>query len=99
MFWYVYVIDKSLSLRLGRSSTLQEYDIALDLPAKSSDPAVRPWNLIYEFWVRLAGFNGRIYEELYSARALSDSEADRTRKARCIIRDMEIWYEEMRKVL
>ncbi|KAL2007936.1 hypothetical protein VTN00DRAFT_7918 [Thermoascus crustaceus] len=97
VFWYVYVIDKSLSLRLGRSSTLQEYDIALDLPAKSSDPAVRPWNLIYEFWVRLAGFNGRIYEELYSARALSDSEVDRTRKARCIIRDMEIWYEEMRK--
>ncbi|KAL1846197.1 putative pyridoxal kinase [Paecilomyces lecythidis] len=93
MFWFVYVLDKSLSLRLGRSSTLQDYDITLERPGESSDVGLRAWDTVYNFWIDLARFNGRVYEQLYSARALSDSEADRVQRAKDIIRDMQCWYQ------
>lgn len=93
MFWFVYVLDKSLSLRLGRSSTLQDYDITLELPGQSSDVGLQAWDMVYNFWIDLARFNGRVYEQLYSARALSDSETDRVQRAKDIIRDMQSWYQ------
>jgi hypothetical protein len=98
MFWFTYILDKSLSLRLGHSSILQDFDITLELPELSSDSQMSMWDTMYHHWVKVGYFQGRIYEELYSPRALSGSESDRTRKAKSIIGDMQLWYQEIVKV-
>ncbi|KXH67887.1 fungal specific transcription factor, partial [Colletotrichum salicis] len=36
LFWSVYFIDKSLSLRLGRPSTIQDYDVTAPYPSSAS---------------------------------------------------------------
>ena len=35
LFWCIYFVDKSLSLRLGRPSTIQDWDITLARPSTS----------------------------------------------------------------
>ena len=36
LFWYVYMTDKTVSLRLGRAATIQDYDISLPVPERSA---------------------------------------------------------------
>lgn len=98
MFWFTYTLDKSLSLRLGHSSILQDFDITLDLPDLSADSQMSMWDTLYHHWVKIGHFQGRIYEELYSPRALSEAESDRTRKAKSIIGDMQLWYQAVVQV-
>lgn len=98
MFWYTYILDKSLSLRLGHSSTLQDFDITLDLPEVSPDTRLSMWEVMYQHWIRIGRFQGRIYEELYSPQALSGG-SDITRRARSIISDMQMWYREILQVI
>ncbi|KAL1970487.1 hypothetical protein VTN77DRAFT_4131 [Rasamsonia byssochlamydoides] len=96
MFWYTYILDKSLSLRLGHSSTLQDFDITLDLPELSPDSRLGMWEVMYQHWIRIGRFQGRIYEELYSPQALSGS--DIPRRAKAIISDMQMWYREILEI-
>jgi hypothetical protein len=96
MFWYTYILDKSLSLRLGHSSILQDFDITLGLPELPPDARLGMWELIYQHWILIGRFQGRIYEELYSAQALSAS--DLPRRAKSIISDMKGWYRDLMKV-
>ncbi|KKA22872.1 C6 transcription factor [Rasamsonia emersonii CBS 393.64] len=98
MFWYTYILDKSLSLRLGHSSTLQDFDITLDLPELSPDTRLSMWEVMYQHWIRIGRFQGRIYEELYSPQALSGSSAEMTRRAKSIISDMQMWYREILQI-
>ncbi len=79
MFWVAYVLDKSLSLRLGRSSTIQDYDVTvpdtrMNGREKSSTAA------FFGLWVIASRLQGQIYELLYCPGAIAQS--DSTRKAR-----------------
>ncbi|KAL7906561.1 hypothetical protein GGI35DRAFT_111335 [Trichoderma velutinum] len=65
LFFTIYRIDKSLSLRLGRPSNIQEYNVPL--PCESIDMR----------WNKCASIQGRVYDELYSSFGLSRSYADR----------------------
>lgn len=99
LFWFVYVLDKGLSLRLGRSSVLQDYDIDVGTPTTIfSEPSLRPWNLIYIYWIKLAGLHGLAYEQLYSPRALSEKEDERARKAKALIVRLEQIQKEITNV-
>ncbi|KAK4112867.1 hypothetical protein N656DRAFT_731328 [Canariomyces notabilis] len=74
LFWIVYTLDKSLSLRLGRSSTIQEYDITLPGP-REDGPGVRPkeasTSAWFDIWVSISRLHGQIYELLYCPEALA----------------------------
>jgi len=37
LFWFLYTMDKGLCLRLGRASTIQDYDIAVPLPVLGTE--------------------------------------------------------------
>ncbi|CAG8000497.1 unnamed protein product [Penicillium nalgiovense] len=73
LFWMIYFFEKSLSVRLGRSSFILDRDIEDPLPEdlQTLNPHVTAY--VYQL-VRLAGLAGSIYEELYSPQALGASE-------------------------
>ncbi|KAI1778847.1 fungal-specific transcription factor domain-containing protein [Hypoxylon cercidicola] len=76
LFWCTYMLDKGLSLRLGRASILQDYDISLPHVVPESK-AGRPGTEVMTLWVKHAQIQGRIYERLYSPGALRQSNAYR----------------------
>lgn len=69
LFWCTYMLDKGLSLRLGRASILQDYDISL--PHIVPEAKVEyPGTEIMTLWIKHAQIQGRVYERLYSPGAL-----------------------------
>ncbi|KAH0420877.1 fungal specific transcription factor domain-containing protein [Colletotrichum camelliae] len=65
LFWNVYYIDKSLSLRLGRASTIPDWHITMPEPSVE-DPLEDPLLPYYVLWIHTAKCQGKIYEMLYS---------------------------------
>ncbi|KAF7163269.1 hypothetical protein CNMCM5623_008290 [Aspergillus felis] len=89
LFLCVYCLDKALSLRLGRASSIQDYDITIpeDLGAHNVD---EPWRTVYHLWVKTAEIQGKVYEQLYSPAALSGPERERVLCARQLASEMEV---------
>lgn len=77
VFWFVYIMDKNLSLRLGQASTIQDYDISIPQPAPGS-PA---WPPVLWYWIKVAETQGQVYEQLYSPRAFSKTDQERSQTA------------------
>lgn len=83
LFWSIYALDRGLSLRLGRPSVIQDYDITVPMPFTSLDDhdPIEFTDHWLTFWVRLARVEGRVYELLYSPGALAQDDEARTRRA------------------
>ena len=88
LFWSVYCLDKGLSLRLGRASIIQDYDIS-SVPTFNQVDLSELWKSIYTLWIVLSRIQGDIYELLYSPRALRQPEAERTAHARRLASEMQ----------
>ncbi|PLB53981.1 hypothetical protein P170DRAFT_451884 [Aspergillus steynii IBT 23096] len=81
LFWAVYFLEKSLCLRLGRSSTISDCDITAPRPAHL--PETHSHSLVYfNQQVRFASLAGSVYEQLYSGDALQLPAEARTNRAR-----------------
>ncbi|KAK3372107.1 hypothetical protein B0H63DRAFT_401547 [Podospora didyma] len=104
LFWFVYMFDKALSLRFGRASTIQDYDIsiprAFGVGVRVPDEA---WKVVLNQWILHAECMGKVYEQLYSPMALTKPVEHRAEAARQIIlrvdelaRDREILVLHMR---
>lgn len=81
LFWYTYWMDKTLSLRIGRSPSIQDYEIDIDFPAPSPGSSLAAWDAMGISSIEFAAQHGQVYEQLYSPAALRQSEAERVRKA------------------
>lgn len=81
IFWFIYVMDKSLALCFRRPSTLQDYDIAFEYLHVPNDHPSQPWLFTHRAWIVYARLSGEVYEHLYSARAQSGSTELRTKRA------------------
>ncbi len=68
IFWFIYAIDRGMSLNLGRPPTLQDYDISVDRPRVPEEIDALHGQL-YLGWIDFAELQGQIYEQLYCARA------------------------------
>lgn len=89
LFWTIYSLDKALSLRLGRSSSIQDYDITVSSDINLGPSVSELWGSVYKLWIRLARIQGRVYELLYSPAALAQPESDRVMYARQLASDMQ----------
>lgn len=72
LFWLVYFLEKTLSLRNGQSSTILDSDITVPTPSSRTNSS--PGSQLMEYFgylVELARLAGRIYDELYCAGSLS----------------------------
>ncbi|KAL4982395.1 hypothetical protein BDW68DRAFT_195376 [Aspergillus falconensis] len=80
LFWTVYYLEKTLCLRLGRSSTIADCDISISPPERPQGSS--SYHLDYlKVQLKLASVAARIYERLYSASAFKVSRDERARRA------------------
>jgi hypothetical protein len=86
LFWIVYTMDKSLSLRLGRSSTIQDYDVTL--PDPHSIPHQNPITSFFDLWVTVSRLQGQIYELLYCPVAIAQPEPVRKSRVQLLIHQL-----------
>ncbi|KAK9425624.1 putative Fungal-specific transcription factor domain protein [Seiridium unicorne] len=98
LFWSTYMLDKGLSLRLGRASILQDYDISLPSVLESSF-GEQPSQAILSLWIKHAEVQGKIYQRLYSPGALRQSEQGRSQQVQLVVRDVEFLLRETLRLL
>lgn len=98
LFWSTYMLDKGLSLRLGRASILQDYDISVPsvLPATYGE---QPSQAILSLWIKHAEVQGKIYQRLYSPGALRQSDQGRSQQVQLVVKDLRFLLEETLKLL
>lgn len=93
LFWIIYYLEKILCLRLGRSSTIADYDITSSRPQRLQGS--RHYHLDYlNLQLKLANLSGRIYEQLYSADALRIPRNERSHRAQELAREMDGCFTE-----
>ncbi|KAF7525768.1 hypothetical protein G7054_g10996 [Neopestalotiopsis clavispora] len=98
MFWSTYMLDKGLSLRLGRASVLQDYDISIPSVLETTFGEV-PSQAILSLWIKHAEVQGKIYQRLYSPGALRQSEQGRSQQVQLVVRDTQFLLQETLKLL
>lgn len=81
-FWFVYILDRALALRFGRSPNLPDYDITLPRQIGPLDASFQGHCITIQGWLHHAEAQGRAYETLYSPAALLKPVEERVRSAR-----------------
>lgn len=82
LFWFSYMLDRGLALRLGRAPTIQDFDITLPRTLGAAVNATETWKQVLQLWIAHADVQGRIYEKLYSPTSLAAPVANRVAVAR-----------------
>ncbi|KAK7416494.1 hypothetical protein QQX98_005198 [Neonectria punicea] len=80
LFWALYRLEKAISLRLGRSSTMRDHDITVLWP--NAERETLPWYWRIPNIIETASLYGRLFDNIYSPRALSQPVAIRAAHAR-----------------
>lgn len=88
MFWLIYVQEKQLSLRLGRSSVIRDSDITVPYPTVDSRSDMAIFGQLHK-WADLARLQGMVYDQIYSPAALIQPQAVRTSRARRLAAALE----------
>lgn len=86
LFWLFYILEKGLSLRLGRSSTIQDWDVTIPLPeftldGQTSEESPVP---LLALSVKIARCQGNIQELLYSQTSLTLSDQTRCSRVQAL---------------
>ncbi|KAL2813375.1 hypothetical protein BJX63DRAFT_224720 [Aspergillus granulosus] len=88
LFWAVYALEKAVSLRLGRPSTIKDQDITV--PRLDLDRTMT--SLVYYWfpdWITLASLYGRMYDNLYSPNALAQPASIRASRIKVLASELE----------
>lgn len=95
IFWTICMFEKQLSLRLGRASRIQDWDVSLPLLAmREVSPNGFEGNVMLIYWVKVAKVSGQIYEKLFSPAAFRKPFEERSRTAAALIKAMnQAWSE------
>lgn len=95
IFWMIYMFDKTLSLRLGRSSILQDWDISLPFVHDSTlDKSTSKPTQMLSYWVKVARIQGLTYEKLFCPASFLKTTEERLATAIDLINGMnQAWYE------
>jgi hypothetical protein len=89
LFWLLYVQEKALSLRLGRSSTIRDSDITIPVPYVDSLSEITYFSQL-DRMKDLAHLQGKIYDQLYSSGALAQPQDVRSTRARSLVAELEV---------
>ncbi|KAL2829642.1 hypothetical protein BJY01DRAFT_227761 [Aspergillus pseudoustus] len=95
LFWTVYLVDKNMSLLLGRASCIQDYDIDVPHPTVSKDPVARAWDEGFVVWLTLGRLQGQIFDRVYSAAALKLPQQVRNQNIEVLAEELHQWLPRM----
>ncbi|KAL6410631.1 hypothetical protein AUP68_07059 [Ilyonectria robusta] len=87
LFWNVYMVEKSLSLRLGRASTIPDWDVTVSMP-DMEDFYPNPLSPNISLWIMTARCQGSIYELLYSPNSLVQPAQVRQSSVQALANDL-----------
>ncbi|KAH9870995.1 hypothetical protein J1614_006569 [Plenodomus biglobosus] len=95
IFWMIYMFDKTLSLRLGRASIIQDWDISLPFLNTNEKPTDKPdGSQMLSYWIKVARVQGLTYEKLFCPAAFLTSPEERARIAHDLVSALnQAWYE------
>ncbi|KAK0641369.1 hypothetical protein B0T16DRAFT_214065 [Cercophora newfieldiana] len=88
LFWSVYILDRSLCLRLGRSSSIQDYDITVPYPS-GTVPHRIAIAAFMKLWIDGSRIQGLIYERLYCPEAVRQPEDVRRSRMQSLVGMLE----------
>lgn len=95
VFWLVCMFEKQLSLRLGRASRIQDWDVSLPLLAvREASPNGFEGGDMLIYWVKVAKVSGQIYERLFSPAAFRKPLEERSRTAAALVKAMDQAWSE-----
>lgn len=89
LFWTIYMTEKMLSLRFGRSSTFRDQDITLARPGKGCGPSNSFCAELVPGWINIASIQGRIHDDIYSPGALMQPPHIRTSRAQALAAELK----------
>lgn len=92
LFWFVYITDKMISLRLGHASAIQDFEVTLPKPRLSGTFLPSLVHLM-NFWIDMSRIQGQTCEQLYSPAALTQSNNVRTQRAENLAHELRQAYE------
>lgn len=92
------MIDKTLSLNLGRPSSFPDYDIDVKVFSPSQDSRFRPWDRAFIAFIEFSKLQGRIYDELYSVRAQKETPEIRSKVVEDLSGQFYAWHLEFKEV-
>ena len=96
LLWSIYVMDRNTSLRLGRASSIQDYDIDTPmLKTSSKNPAIVA---LLSFWVECGRLQGKICTQLNGPAAASLTPDERVRLAEGFADELEDIHQRKMKV-
>jgi hypothetical protein len=96
VFWCLYSIDKSLSLRLGRPPAIDDRDIEIDIPDEHQLAVTNPRSAVVLLGqMRLSRIASETYSELYSARSRRYSALKRFRTISELDAKLEEWRQSL----
>lgn len=90
LFWALHILEKNLSLQLGRSSTLRDHDITIPLKnVRTVYQLGGSLGVLSPKWLQTSQIEGRVYDEIYSPDALKQCPSERGHRARRLIADLK----------
>ncbi|KAF3921039.1 hypothetical protein AA313_de0202068 [Arthrobotrys entomopaga] len=103
VFWIAYLIDKDIALRSGRPSIINDDDINLELPEEESFDGLGMITLaggrgrvnLFRRNCRFAQIQGRVYMQLYSAKAAKQSDGELLNTIGELDRELEDWRDSI----
>ena len=98
LFWCTYMLDKGLSLKLGRASVLQDYDISQTFPVEWGRGPF-PTSEVLNLWIQHSRTQGNIYEQLYSPAALAQPQGRRVERVHALVADINRMLGETHELL
>lgn len=87
LFWSIYFIDKSLSLRLGRSSTIPDWDITVPQPT-TNDSIPEAALAYFVLSIETARCQGNIYEMLYAPNSTTQPDEVKQSRVEALLSDL-----------
>ncbi|KAI0424528.1 hypothetical protein F5Y09DRAFT_324127 [Xylaria sp. FL1042] len=98
LFWCLYVLDKNMSLLLGRGSNFQDIEIDVQYPSLSTDEGRKPWDEWFHLAIELAKRQGQIYDRLYSIAGLQAELTERMHHIERLEAALHNWHTRLEQL-
>lgn len=93
LFWFSYMLDRGLALRLGRAPIIQDFDVTLPRVIGQVN-ATDMWKEVLRLWIAHSDIQGQIYEKLYSPTSLSHPVGQRVEAAQGLAAKLKMIAEQ-----